>query len=184
MSSGFGITHGEAANFWAARQERERDERLAAAKRIAEGSASDAALRALAEANYPDDFAATAERWGLAVFMREVWTRAYQQAWRDAHFRMFIADDPDGEPSAIRELYEAALPFARAFEAADKLDPNFPENAAVLRASFDFAVATDGVDIALPEPEYLAAVRRQSITRANLRRLAQAVANAKTTVRA
>lgn len=184
MSGSKFMTHGEAADFWGEREARARDERLAAAKEIAAGSASDAALRALAEAQYPEDFAVTAERWGLATFMREVWTRAYQQAWRDAHFRMFIKDDPDGEPSAIRELYEAALPFARAFDAADKLDPNFPETGAVLRASYDFAASTDGVDMDLPEPEYLAAVRRQAITRAHLRRLAQAVANAKATVRA
>jgi hypothetical protein len=60
--------------------------------------------------------------------------------------------------------------------------------AAALEAARDAQGAHLGIDWAqraeAERPEYLAAVRRQAITRAHLRRLAQAVANAKATVRA
>lgn len=83
-------------------------------------------------------------------------------------------ETPARPPNAIVELLRAVEPFARAFDAADKLDPAFPESGAVLRASYDFAAAVDGVDIELPQEEYLAQVRKQAITRADLRRLTEA----------
>lgn len=93
---GGGITHGEASNFWSEQLASQRDKKLDAAKSIAEANAGDAALRALAETQYAAaGFDHDAQRWGLEVFMREVWTRAYQQGWRDAHFRMFIQDPPE-----------------------------------------------------------------------------------------
>lgn len=78
-------------------------------------------------------------------------------------------------PCPIRALIDAALPFANAFEAFNELDPGFPDEGAVMRASVSHAAATRGLSLDLTEDEYTAKCREQVITKAKLQRLAEAV---------
>lgn len=85
-------TRGFGASFWQEQNDRRREEKFDCAKRWAEADATADALRALAEMNFPPELRETSRRWNLETFMREIWTRAYVQGWKESRMPTALGD--------------------------------------------------------------------------------------------